>query len=336
MTPMLDVQDLTVQFTVRGSRHPMVAVNSVNFSIGEGETVGLVGESGSGKSTTGRAVLRLLPLAAGSIEFRGQDIAHFDAKQMRPVRRHMQMVFQDPYSSLNPARTVGDAVAEPLQFHLGLGGSELDRAVRAALDEVALPASAADRYPYEFSGGQRQRIAIARAISVQPSLVVCDEAVSALDVATQNQIITLLERIQQSHGCSYLFISHDLSVVRHLCDRVAVMYLGEIVEFGPTDAVLADPQHPYTRALLSAIPLPQRLRSRTEVPVRGDIPDPRSPPPGCRFHTRCPHAIAVCRTDVPATRGAANGSTVACHLVEAAPVAIRAGAATAGPTEETR
>lgn len=324
-SPLLDVEDLTVQFSLRRglfSRVPLRAVDGVSFQIGHGETLGLVGESGSGKSTTGRAILRLIDPTAGRVTLDGEVLTDLSRREVRAARRQMQMVFQDPYSSLDPSMTVGDTLAEPLKIHDGLSRRAAQGRVIELLEQVGLARHHVDRYPYEFSGGQRQRIAIARAIAVNPKLIVCDEAVSALDVSTQNQVITLLERLRSEYDLSYLFISHDLGVVRHISHRVVVLYLGRIVEEGPVSRVYSEPAHPYTEALLSAVPIPDphKQRTRSRILLHGDMPDPSAPPPGCVFHTRCPYAMEICRQEVPVATAVDGGGSVACHLQTSGPV----------------
>ncbi|GAA4880748.1 MULTISPECIES: ABC transporter ATP-binding protein [Saccharopolyspora] len=324
--PVLAVDALSVSFPVKRGlfRRPdrLRAVDDVSFELAPGEVLGLVGESGSGKSTTGRALMRLVEPDAGSVRLREVELTELSGEQMRRHRRHIQMVFQDPYSSLDPSMVIAESVGEPLEVHEGLRGRQRDERVRELLVRVGLSARHLERYPYEFSGGQRQRLAIARALAVDPAVVVCDEAVSALDVSTQNQIINLLERLRGELGTSYLFISHDLSVVRRLAQRVAVMYLGRLVEDGPSERLYSRPAHPYTEALLSAVPVPdpvaQRRRERIVLP--GDPPDPTDPPRGCPFHPRCPYAMDVCREETPAPTPVDGGGRVRCHLHTAGPV----------------
>ncbi len=292
------------------------AVDGLDFGIRRGETLGLVGESGSGKSTTGRLVLRLIEPTAGKVEFDGIDLLSLKPRDMRRLRARMQMIFQDPYSSLDPQATVADSLGEPLRVHRNLKGKARDQAAVDLLERVGLQARHLRRYPYEFSGGQRQRICIARALAASPDLLVCDEPVSALDVSIQAQVINLLEDIQEDLGIAFLFISHDLAVVRHISDRIAVMYLGRIVEIGEAEQVYTAPRHPYTEALLSAIPVPDPVQQRTRerIVLQGDIPSPLDPPSGCRFHTRCPYAMDVCRIVDPEMLTLADGGQVACHL----------------------
>ncbi|MFC5949587.1 ABC transporter ATP-binding protein [Pseudonocardia lutea] len=318
--PVAEVEDLTVDFRLRGGLlgrgGTLRAVRAVSLEIGERETLGLVGESGSGKSTTGRAMLRLVEPTAGSVRLDGEEITALARGDLRLARRRMQMVFQDPYSSLDPAMVVGESIGEPLDVHESLSRSERSARVGDLLEHVGLSRTYAQRYPYEFSGGQRQRLAIARAIALNPRLLVCDEAVSALDVSTQNQILNLLEDLQAEFGLSYLFIAHDLAVVRHIAHRVAVMYLGEIVETAPTDRLFDKPAHPYTEALLSAVPVPnpRRQRERERIVLKGEVPDAANPPTGCAFHTRCPHVMDLCKVEAPPVVAAPGGGTVRCHL----------------------
>lgn len=322
--PLVKVRDLSVTFTKKSLLQPdrvVRAVNEVSFDIAKGETLGLVGESGSGKSTTGRALLKLVPIESGTVEIAGVDLAAARGKEIRGMRREMQMVFQDPYSSLDPSATVASSISEPLRVHHGLSAKDAWPRVLELLEVVGLRPSHATRYPYEFSGGQRQRVAIARALALNPQLIVCDEAVSALDVSTQNQVINLLEDLRDDLGLSYLFIAHDLAVVRHIAHRVAVMYLGHIVEEGPGNRVYDKPAHPYTHSLLSAIPVPNPERNSKEgrIILKGDLPDPANPPSGCPFQTRCPYAMDVCREEMPAMTAVEGGGRVACHLQTSGP-----------------
>jgi oligopeptide/dipeptide ABC transporter ATP-binding protein len=295
------------------------AVDDVSFSIGRGETVALVGESGCGKSTTGRLILRLLKPTSGSVRFKGEEIAGLGKAGVRRMRRHMQIIFQDPYASLNPRLTVGETLAEPLNVHGIAEGASLRARVRELLDVVGLLPEHAERYPHQFSGGQRQRIGIARALAVSPDLIVCDEPVSALDVSIQAQIVNLLKNLQQRFGLSYLFIAHDLAVVKHISDRVAVMYLGKLVEIGDKRTLYSRPRHPYSQALLSAIPKPDPSGQRERIILAGDVPSALSPPSGCRFHTRCLYVQARCRSEEPELRDAGPGHRVACHFHESVP-----------------
>jgi len=319
--PLLEVRDLVKHFPVtsgvlRRTRGHIRAVDGVDLVIGAGETLGLVGESGSGKSTVARLVLRLIDATSGSVVFGGQDLFTLDSRALRRARREMQIVFQDPYTSLDPRATIGATLGEPLEIHDGLTGRARDRRAAELLQLVGLSAHHLHRYPHEFSGGQRQRVAVARALALNPRLVVCDEPVSSLDVSTQSQVINLLSDLQAELGLAYLFIAHDLSVVRHLSHRIAVMYLGRIVETGRADEVVRRPTHPYTEALLSAIPVPDpgRQRHRKRIVLEGDVPSPARVPSGCGFHTRCPYVMEVCATEEPAPFTTASGTTVCCHL----------------------
>ena len=318
--PTLSARDLRVTFQLKRGlfrgRVPLHAVRSVDLEIGSSETLGLVGESGSGKSTAGRAILRLIEPDEGSVRIDGQEITGLKGAELRRVRRKMQMVFQDPYSSLDPSMMIAESIAEPLDVHEDLTSSQRRERVGELIELVKLSRGHLSRYPYEFSGGQRQRVALARAIALNPRLLVLDEAVSALDVSTQNQVINLLEELQHEFEMAYLFIAHDLSVVRHIAQRVAVMYLGQIAEHGPTERLFERPGHPYTEALLSAVPLPDPdvQRSRERIVLPGDIPDPTDPPAGCMFHTRCPYVMDVCREVEPEPYPLQGGGMARCHL----------------------
>ncbi len=320
---LVTVTDLKVHFpadTGWGRRgNPVRAVDGVSFTIKRGETLGLVGESGCGKTTVGRTVLRLYDPTEGSIVFDGFDIAGLSGRDLRRMRRRMQMVFQDPYSSLNPRQNVGNTIGEPLRVHGLADARGAERRVHELLEVVGLPRDAANRYPHEFSGGQRQRVGLARSLALNPDLIVADEPVSALDVSIQAQIINLLEDLQEEFNLTYLFIAHDLAVVRHISDRIAVMYLGSIVEVAPAAELYANPRHPYTIALLSAVPIPDPVveASRERIILQGDMPSPADPPPGCRFHTRCPFIQPTrCRDEVPLLRPLSTGHTAACHWAE--------------------
>ncbi|HEV7179279.1 MAG TPA: dipeptide ABC transporter ATP-binding protein [Candidatus Baltobacteraceae bacterium] len=321
--PLLDVRGLYKYFPISAglfSRHvgDVRAVDGVDFTIAPGETLGLVGESGSGKTTIGRLILRLLKETKGEIFFDGSDITKMSTGDIRRLRREMQIIFQDPFASLNPRMTIGDIVGEPLKIHRIAQGKAASDRVQELLKLVGLRPYHANRYPHEFSGGQRQRVGIARALAVDPKFIVCDEPVSALDVSIQAQVINLLEDLQSQLGLTYLFIAHDLSVIRHISTRVAVMYVGKIVELANRDVLYENPLHPYTQALLSAIPIPDPTSEsrRERIVLTGDIPSPVNPPSGCRFHTRCPVAFARCSTEVPAFNDYGNGHFAACHWVE--------------------
>ena len=325
---ILQVEGLVKHFDVRASKglrvvHRTVqAVSDVSFTIGSGQTVGVVGESGSGKTTVGRCLLRLIEPTAGSVKFKGQELVGLEAKRLRELRRDMQIVFQDPYASLDPRRTVQDAIIEPFEIQK-IKGDHVKK-VADLLELVGLSPDHARRFPHEFSGGQRQRIGIARALALNPSLIVLDEPVSALDVSIQAGVINLLQDLQQELKLSYLFIAHDLSVVRHISEVVAVMYLGKIMEIGPAEELYLQPRHPYTQALLSAIPEPDPIveRDRQRILLQGDVPSPINPPSGCRFRTRCPMAKEICAEEEPALVTRGSGHPVACHFAEVMPVKV--------------
>jgi oligopeptide transport system ATP-binding protein len=320
--PLLDVRDLVMHFPLtqgiifQKKVGAVQAVDGISLQVNPGETLGLVGESGCGKSTTGRAILQLYKPTAGEVIFKGKDLTKLSGGDMRKMRRHLQMIFQDPYASLNPRMTVGSIVSEPMQIHNLVPKNERNQRVQELLQTVGLNPYFANRYPHEFSGGQRQRIGIARALAANPDFIVCDEPVSALDVSIQAQIVNLLEELQDQLGLTYLFIAHDLSVVRHISDRVAVMYLGKIVELADRNALYDDPLHPYTKALLSAVPIPDPVieKQRERIILTGDVPSPINPPPGCHFHTRCPYVMDVCKQVDPILADQGEGHFVACHL----------------------
>jgi oligopeptide/dipeptide ABC transporter ATP-binding protein len=322
---LLEVSNLTKHFPVTAgflvSREVgrVRAVDDVSFHVDRGETLGLVGESGCGKTTTGRLVLRLIEPTGGSVRIDGQDVLAMDARQLRDMRKGMQIVFQDPYSSLNPRMTVEEIILEPLYVQGARPGPEMTKRARKLLDTVGLSPNHIVRYPHEFSGGQRQRIGIARALAPQPRFIVCDEAVSALDVSVQAQIVNLLQDLQEEFKLSYLFIAHDLAVVKHISDRVAVMYLGKIVEQADKASLYGTPRHPYTQALLSSIPVPNPKLRRARVRLTGDVPSALAPPAGCRFNTRCPHATDICRSAEPPVVTPAPGHSVACHHADRIP-----------------
>ncbi len=324
MSVLLQVRDLRKHYPVRrgllGRAVAKVhAVDGISFAIAAGETLGLVGESGCGKSTAGKTILRLVDPTAGTIEWRGQRIDALGRAAMRPFRRELQAVFQDPYSSLNPRLRAADIVAEPLRNYARLEAPAVREKVAWLFEKVGLRPDQMIRYPHEFSGGQRQRLGIARALALRPKLIVCDEPVSALDVSVQAQVINLLGDLQAEFGMSYLFVAHDLAVVEHISHRVAVMYLGKIVELTDKRTLFRDPQHPYTEALLSAVPVPEPGAKRRRIILQGDVPSPITPPPGCRFHTRCPYAEERCRREEPAMKEVRPGHLVACHLRDVRP-----------------
>lgn len=318
-TPLLEVKNLKKYFPVRSGFLRRItgyvkAVDGIDFSLRKGETLGLVGESGCGKSTTGRAILRLVSITGGSVFFQGRDLLLLKGEELREARRAFQMIFQDPYASLNPRMTVGQILGEPLKIHSEYRGGDLRDKVATLLEDVGLSPDVVKKYPFEFSGGQRQRIGIARALALSPALIVADEPVSALDVSIQAQVINLMAELRARHNLTYLFISHDLSVVHHISDRVAVMYLGRIVELADKNDLFESPRHPYTRALLSAVPVPDSTgRSRGRILLTGDVPSPLNPPSGCHFHPRCPQASPGCSGEIPALRDCGNGHFVACH-----------------------
>jgi oligopeptide/dipeptide ABC transporter ATP-binding protein len=318
--PVLDVDDVAVHYPPRAGLFgrpgpPLKAVDGVSLSIGPGETLGLVGESGCGKSTLSNAVVGLVRVTRGTVRIHGMELDGADPAALRRLRRHVQMIFQDPALSLNPRMTVGATVGEALAVHGLARGAALKSAVSELLEAVGLSPSHASRFPHQFSGGQRQRIVIARALALKPSLVVCDEPVSALDVSVRAQILNLLIGLQNRLGTAYLFVSHDLAVVRHICDRVAVMYLGRLVEVAVRDTLFRHPKHPYTKALMAAVPEPDpvRQRAKSHVPLIGELPSPSNVPPGCAFHTRCPIATEICRRERPALTPRPDGSLAACH-----------------------
>ncbi|PHV72266.1 peptide ABC transporter ATP-binding protein [Sporanaerobium hydrogeniformans] len=318
---LIEVMNLKKYFTKKSglwgqNESHVKAVDDVSFSIKRGETLGLVGESGCGKSTTGRTLMKLYEPTAGQILFDGVDIAPFKEKEMMPYRKRMQMVFQDPYASLNSRMTIADIIGEAIDTHHIAKGTEKNEIIHGLLERVGLMKDHASRYPHEFSGGQRQRIGIARALAVQPEFVICDEPISALDVSIQAQVVNMLEDLQEEMGLTYLFIAHDLSMVKHISNRIGVMYLGKMVEIGESDELYANPAHPYTKALLSAIPIPDPIKAKTQsrILLEGDVPSPLNPPSGCRFRTRCGYCMKVCAEIEPPVTDLGNGHQVACHL----------------------
>jgi len=316
---LLEVKHLKKYFPIKGGVFSktigyVYAVDDVNFTLAKGETLGLVGESGCGKSTTGRAILRLIEPTDGELHFEGEDITKLEKSAMRALRREMQIIFQDPYASLKPRMTVGSIIGEPLEIHKIAKGSEKEERVASLLQKVGLRAEDMRKYPHEFSGGQRQRIGIARALALNPKLIVCDEPVSALDVSIQAQVINLLEDLQAEFSLSYLFIAHNLNVVEHISDRVAVMYLGQIVELASDEELYKNPQHPYTEALLSAVPIPDPTIKKKRIILEGDVPSPINPPKGCHFHTRCMYKEKICEEVEPEFKDIGGGHWVACHF----------------------
>lgn len=322
MKKLLEVNNLKKHFPIKGGIFgkqigAVKAVDGLDFYIKEGETLGMVGESGCGKSTTGRLILRLIEPTDGVVTFDGKKVLDLNKHEMREMRKDMQIIFQDPYASLNPRMSVGDIIGEAIQIHKLAGSKQArQKQVHDLLEKVGLTKTHATRYPHEFSGGQRQRIGIARALAVNPKLIICDEPVSALDVSIQAQVINLMQDLQKEFGLTYLFIAHDLSVVKHISDRVAVMYLGKMVELAPKDELYRNPKHPYTQALLSAIPIADPTVKRERILLEGDVPSPINPPSGCRFHTRCPYAKDICKVEDPAFKDTSDGHFAACHLVK--------------------
>ncbi|MEF2291360.1 MULTISPECIES: ABC transporter ATP-binding protein [Virgibacillus] len=317
--PLLEVKGLQKHFAVKGGvfgrkKRVIKAVDDVSFSVREGEILGIVGESGCGKSTTGKAILRLLEPSSGEVMFAGKRIKDLEAKELRKLRKDMQIIFQDPYASLNPRHTVEKIIAEPLLVHGMAAKAARKQRVKELLEIVGLNSYHASRYPHQFSGGQRQRIGIARALANHPKLIICDEAVSALDVSVQAQILNLMQKLREEFQLTYLFIAHDLSVVKYISDRVGVMYLGRMMELADKDTLYENPKHPYTQALLSAVPTPDPDGIRERIILKGDVPSPANPPPGCVFHTRCPQAMDICKTAKPAFQEMEANHFIACHL----------------------
>jgi oligopeptide/dipeptide ABC transporter ATP-binding protein len=319
---ILQVRDLQQYFPIKGgvfgrTVNYVKAVDGVNFTIYEGETVSIVGESGCGKSTTGRAILRLDEPTSGEVIFQGTNLLSKSKREMRSIRKDLQVIFQDPFASLNPRRSIGQTLEEAMGILNVVPKADRRRRAIELLEQVGLKEEHIDRYPHEFSGGQRQRIGIARALAVEPKLIICDEAVSALDVSVQAQVLNLLKKLQKEYGLTYLFISHDLGVVRHISDRIIVMYLGKVVEIAEKKSLFDNPRHPYTQALLSAIPEPNRKKKKERIILKGDVPSPIDPPSGCRFHTRCPLATDLCRQSDPELKSLGEGHQAACHYAEA-------------------
>ncbi|API92810.1 ABC transporter ATP-binding protein [Virgibacillus pantothenticus] len=317
--PLLEVKGLKKYFEIRGGvfgrkTGEIKAVDDVSFTVREGEILGIVGESGCGKSTTGKSILRLIEPSAGEVTFAGRKITHLDSEELRKLRKDMQIIFQDPYASLNPRHTVEKIIGEPLLVHGTISAEERKKRVKELLKVVGLSSYHASRYPHQFSGGQRQRIGIARALANHPKLIICDEPVSALDVSVQSQILNLMQKLREEFQLTYVFIAHDLSVVKHISDRVGVMYLGGLMELADKDKLYEGPKHPYTQALLSAVPTPDPDDVRERIILKGDVPSPANPPTGCVFHTRCPQAMDICKTVKPAFEEVEDNHFVACHL----------------------